>query len=142
MNNKPHRRVYEVLILTLLTLCILLGNKVDKLEKTNQMKPKLNNVKYYTPLDERLTIKPSEIEGLGLFAKEDLTVGEDLGISHVYDERFKNQFIRTPLGGFINHSDTPNLKAYTNADFRYIKTLRHIKAGEELTLRYNLYNVK
>jgi SET domain-containing protein len=142
MIDKSHKTVYKVLILILLILCILLGYKVDKLEKTNQMKPKLNNVKYYTPLDERLTIKPSEIEGLGLFAEEDIPVGDNLGVSHVYDERFKNKFIRTPLGGFINHSDTPNVKAYTNADFRYIKTLRHIKAGEELTLRYNLYNVE
>lgn len=99
-------------------------------------------LKYYKPLDDRLTIAPSSIDGLGLFAVEDIPVGENLGISHVYDERFKNKFIRTPLGGFINHSDTPNLKAYIDADFRYIKTLRHIKAGEELTLGYSLYNVK
>lgn len=98
--------------------------------------------KFYKPLDDRLTIKSSGIDGLGLFAEEEISVGEDLGISHVYDERFTNKFIRTPLGGFINHSDTPNLKAYLTADFRYIKTLRHIKAGEELTLEYNLYNVK
>ena len=139
MNNKPHKIVYKVLILTLLILCILLGNKLDKLEKTNKMESKS---KYYKPLDDRLTIKLSGIDGLGLFAEEEISVGENLGISHVYDERFKNQFIRTPLGGFINHSDTPNLKAYLTADFRYIKTLRHIKAGEELTLEYNLYNVK
>ena len=128
-----------MLIAILLILCILLGNKVDKLEKTNQME---SITKFYKPLDDRLTIKSSGIDGLGLFAEEEIAVGENLGVSHVYDERFKNQFIRTPLGGFINHSDTPNLKAYIDADFRYIKTLRHIKAGEELTLRYNLYNVE
>jgi len=139
MIEKPHKTVYQVLIVALLILCILLGNKLDKLKKTNPMELK---TKYYKPLDDRLTIKLSSINGLGLFAEEDLPVGENLGISHVYDERFKNQFIRTPLGGFINHSDTPNLKAHLTADFRYIKTLRHIKAGEELTLEYNLYNVK
>lgn len=139
MTDKPHKTVYEVLILILLILCILLGYKLDKLEKTNQMESK---PKYYKPLDDRLTIKSSGIDGLGLFAEEEIAVGENLGVSHVYDERFTNQFIRTPLGGFINHSDTPNLKAYIDSDFRYIKTLRHIKAGEELTLEYNLYNVK
>lgn len=139
MINKPHKIVYEVTIALLLVLCVLMGNKIDQLEKTNPMQPK---PKYYKPLDDRLTIKSSTIDGLGLFATEDISVGENLGISHVYDERFTNQFIRTPLGGFINHSDTPNLKAYIDADFRYIKTLRHIKAGEELTLEYNLYNVK
>ena len=139
MNNKPHKIVYEGTIVALLVLCVLLGDKLDKLEKSNQMEPK---TKYYKPLDDRLTIKTSTIDGLGLFALEDISVGDNLGISHVYDERFTNQFIRTPLGGFINHSDTPNLKAYINADFRYLKTLRHIKEGEELTLEYNLYNVK
>jgi len=139
MINKPHKVVYEVLIVILFILCILLGYKLDKLEKTNQME---SITKFYKPLDDRLTIKSSGIDGLGLFASEDISVGENLGVSHVYDERFTNQFIRTPLGGFINHSDTPNLKAYIDADFRYIKTLRHIKAGEELTLEYNLYNVK
>ena len=139
MINKPHKVVYEVLIVILLILCILLGYKLDKLEKTNQME---SITKFYKPLDDRLTIKSSGIDGLGLFAEEEISVGEDLGVSHVYDERFKNKFIRTPLGGFINHSDTPNIKAYIDADFRYIKTIRHIKAGEELTLEYNLYNVK
>ena len=139
MIDKPHKIVYEVTIALLLVLCILMGYKVEQLEKTNPMESK---PKYYKPLDDRLTIKASKIDGLGLFATEELPVGENLGISHVYDERFTNQFIRTPLGGFINHSDTPNLKAYIDADFRYIKTLRHIKAGEELTLEYNLYNVK
>ena len=139
MNNKPHKVVYEVLIVILLILCILLGYKLDKLEKTNQME---SITKFYKPLDDRLTIKSSGIDGLGLFAEEEISVGENLGVSHVYDERFKNKFIRTPLGGFINHSDTPNIKAYIDADFRYIKTIRHIKAGEELTLEYNLYNVK
>jgi len=139
MNNKPHKIVYEVTIVLLLVLCILMGYKIEQLEKTNHMESK---PKYYKPLDDRLTIKSSTIEGLGLFATEELPVGENLGVSHVYDERFTNQFIRTPLGGFINHSDTPNLKAHIDADFRYIKTLRHIKAGEELTLEYNLYNVK
>lgn len=139
MIDKPHKIVYEVLIVILLVLCILLGYKLDKLEKTNQME---SIRKFYKPLDDRLTIKSSGIDGLGLFAEEEIAVGENLGVSHVYDERFKNKFIRTPLGGFINHSDTPNLKAYIDADFRYIKTLRHIKEGEELTLEYNLYNVK
>ena len=139
MINKPHKVVYEVLIVILLILCILLGYKLDKLEKTNQME---SITKFYKPLDDRLTIKSSGIDGLGLFAEEEISVGENLGVSHVYDERFKNKFIRTPLGGFINHSDTPNIKAYIDADFRYIKTIRHIKAGEELTLEYNLYNVK
>lgn len=97
--------------------------------------------KYYKPLDSRLTIKPSNIDGLGLFAVTDIEAGEVLGISHVYDERFKDRFIRTPLGGFINHSEDPNLEAVIDGDYRYVKTIKDVEDGEELTLLYNLYNL-
>ena len=34
----------------------------------------------------------------------------DLGMTHVYDERFEDNYIRLPLGGFFNHSEKPNCK--------------------------------
>ena len=48
---------------------------------------------------------------------------------------------RTPLGGFLNHSDTPNCQKIEVDGRYYIQTLRDIKEGEELTLKYTLYNV-
>jgi len=134
--NKNTNRIYQALIVILLVLVILLGIKVDKLKNTMKIKSK-----YYKPLDSRVTIKPSNIEGLGLFAVTDIEEGEVLGISHVYDERFKDQFIRTPLGGFINHSKDPNLEATIDGDYRYVKTTKDIESGDELTLLYNLYNL-
>ena len=86
--NKNTNRIYQALIVILLVLVILLGIRVDKLKNTMKIKSK-----YYKPLDSRVTIKPSNIEGLGLFAVTDIEEGEVLGISHVYDERFKDQFI-------------------------------------------------
>ena len=105
----------------------------------------------YKPLPESLTIKQSGINGLGLFAKEGIAQGTNLGMTHV---KFDETIFRTPLGGFINHSgdancvkvelrmtnqDIPNLK------FDYEKwnliTIRDIKEGEELTIRYTFYNV-
>ena len=59
----------------------------------------------YKPLPDSLTIKTSGIEGLGLFAKKNIPKGTTLGISHM---KMNGMLIRTPLGGFINHSDTPN----------------------------------
>ena len=59
----------------------------------------------YTPLPKSLTIKQSKINGLGLFAKENIEQGTNLGTSHV---KLGEQIIRTPLGGFINHSNDPN----------------------------------
>ena len=59
--------------------------------------------------------------------------------------KFNGALLRTPLGGFINHSNTPNVvKVELKAD-QYKKwslvTLRDIKKEEELTIRYTFYNV-
>ena len=105
----------------------------------------------YKPLPESLTIKTSKVNGLGLFAKEKLTLGDNLGMSHL---KIGDTVFRTPLGGFINHANDPNcVKAelrMTNEDlqghqYTYKKwnliTIRDIEEGEELTLRYTFYNV-
>ena len=105
----------------------------------------------YKPLPESLTIQKSGINGLGLFAKEGIAQGTNLGMTHL---KLNGNIFRTPLGGFINHSNTANVVKVellmTNKDkpdlkFDYKKwnllTLRDIKKGEELTIRYTFYNV-
>lgn len=96
----------------------------------------------YKPLPESLTIKDSPIHGLGLFAKQDIVKGIELGITHVYDENFENNYIRTPLGGFINHSETPNCELFDLGRHYVVRTIKHIKRGEELTVKYRWYNPK
>ena len=32
-----------------------------------------------------------------------------IGVTHVRDEQFENKYIRTPLGGFYNHSNDPTV---------------------------------
>ena len=96
----------------------------------------------YRPLPKQVTIKQSEIEGLGLYSTESLYPGQYLGITHVANDRFENGYIRTPLGGFINHSDTPNCEVREDVDSNLMLfTLRQILPNEELTLKYNLYKV-
>ena len=96
----------------------------------------------YRPLPKQVTIKQSEIEGLGLYSTESLYPGQYLGITHVSNDRFENGYIRTPLGGFINHSDTPNCEVREDVDGNLMLfTLRPIPSNEELTLKYNLYKV-
>ena len=109
----------------------------------------------YKPLPKFLTIKKSPIEGLGLYATDDI--------------------IRTPLGGFYNHSNEPNVRRvisdnlpnlkcgdpiddsldmtkipdgkasrenlYPNVvgKYMFIVSIKDIKAGDELTANYNLY---
>ena len=68
----------------------------------------------------------------------------NLGITHITNTlagyHFDNDVIRTPLGGFINHSESPNCQVREHLGNLYLVTLRDIEAGEELTLRYTLYN--
>ncbi len=96
--------------------------------------------KYYMPLPDSLTIMKSEVHGLGLYAVSKIDAKVNLGISHIKDERFENSYSRTPLGGFFNHSETPNCEVIYDFDFIYLKTLVDIQPGEELTVHYTFYN--
>ncbi len=63
----------------------------------------------YRPLPDGLTIKNSPIEGLGLFTNIEIKKNTFIGITHIRDEQFDNKYIRTPLGGFYNHSNNPTV---------------------------------
>lgn len=95
----------------------------------------------YKPLPDYVTIRVSEIDGLGLFCVLPIQSGQSLGISHIHDTRFPNRYIRTPLGGFINHSDEPNCKTVDIDTYKYLTTTQDINPGEELTLKYTMYNL-
>lgn len=98
----------------------------------------------YKPLPQQLTIKKSKIDGLGLFALEKIEAGYELGITHRNIEPaalYGNDLIRTPLGGFLNHSDTPNCFIQRKGKAGTLYTIRPIKANEELTVYYTLYDV-
>jgi len=113
----------------------------------------------YTPLPSCLTIQKSEIHGLGLFATEDIPEGTNLGIAHVLiphaEEVFDQSYCRTPLGGFYNHSDSPNCEIkssikyfyHTSSHHRLVTTImelftkKDIKKSEEVTSKYILYKM-
>ncbi len=63
----------------------------------------------YRPLPDELTIKNSKIEGLGLFATVKIKKNSYIGLTHIRDELFEGKYIRTPLGGFYNHSKESNI---------------------------------
>ena len=96
-------------------------------------------LKQFKPIPSYLTIKKSTIHGLGLFATEEIKEGVELGISHVKDDRFLHGYIRTSLGGFFNHSSTPNCEAIYENDFIKIKTLSIVNSGDEITVDYALH---
>tara|TARA_Y100000034_G_scaffold61755_1_gene74977 strand:+ start:254 stop:574 length:321 start_codon:yes stop_codon:yes gene_type:complete len=105
----------------------------------------------YKPLPHGLFIEESSINGQGLYTNVKLERGSNLGISHI---QIGKELFRTPLGGFINHSDHPNctksMARITNANDLSLKTdykiwrlftLDDIKEGEELTLKYTFYKI-
>ena len=99
----------------------------------------------YRPLPKELRLGFSKIHDIGLFAKEKINRGQNLGVSHI---QIGKELFRTPLGGFINHSDDPNC---TKSVFRInngtsYKTWRlfaieDIESGDELTITYTFYKI-
>jgi|TARA_R100001530_G_scaffold16131_1_gene14261 SET domain-containing protein len=103
----------------------------------------------YRPLPEKLRLGFSNIHDLGIFAKEKIKAGANLGMSHL---KLGEKIIRTPLGGFLNHADDPNCSKtklrYTNEDisknkFNYVAwnliVIKDIQVDEELTVKYEWY---
>jgi len=79
---------------------------------------------------------------LGLHTLHPLKAGIYLGETHIWETK-RWTWIRTPLGGFINHSSNPNCFINTNIHYhdgqqRELYTVRPIEAGEELTVYYTV----
>jgi len=100
----------------------------------------------YKPLPKELRLGFSKIHDIGLFAKEDISKGTNFGMSHI---QVSDTIVRTPLGGFINHSEDNNCekaKLYFKSDKGdftkwNLVTIKDIKEGEELTLKYTFYDI-
>jgi quercetin dioxygenase-like cupin family protein len=71
-----------------------------------------------------VTVKPSPIEGLGVFSNKDFKQGELIAPARIGAKR-------TPAGRYTNHSMTPNAEAEI-----YLVAKENIKSGEEITLNY------
>ena len=85
----------------------------------------MQKVESYRPLPPELYIGTSSIEGNGLFTLKYLEKNKELGISHVKYSTgdFHSDFIRTPLGGFVNHDpENPNCVVYECGEFLKLKT--------------------
>jgi len=96
----------------------------------------------YKPLHAPLSLGKSKTHGHGIIATEDIKAGVYLGETHIW-EQIRSEWIRTPLGGFINHSEDPNCFICTNihyheGDQRELFAIKPIKKGEEITIYYTL----
>jgi len=100
----------------------------------------------YRPLPENVTIKKSPIEGLGLYAAKNIKVNSYLGLTHIKNKDFENSYIRTPLGGFYNHSNEPNVRRVVSDQLPKLKrgdqidkSLDASKVPDGKASRENLY---
>ena len=104
----------------------------------------------YNPLPENITIKSSPIHGLGVFTAIKLKKGTCLGVTHIKHSAFQDGWIRTPLGGFYNHSKIPNCKLETSYQgvhdqrmvTKHLVAIKDIKANQELTCTYTLWKIE
>ena len=107
--------------------------------------------KLYNPLPKGLTINISDIQGLGLFTNLFVKQGTNFGVSLM---NINGMLVRTPLGGFVNHSDKPNcikskvlMTSLDNPKLKFDYTAYHLVAlkditgGDELTVEYTFYNM-
>ena len=93
----------------------------------------------YKPLPDCVTIKPSLIHGLGLFKSSLCDIIQKntmVGITHISHKDFENGLIRTPLGGFINHSEYPNANIVKVNNYYYLLITENIEDGE-ITVNYS-----
>lgn len=94
----------------------------------------------WRPLPSNVTIHSSGIDGLGLFAVEDIPSSTDLGLARF---KYHDTLIRTALGSFTNHSEDPScvniakINSYGDEEYT-LWTLKDIKAGDELTVYYQM----
>ena len=89
----------------------------------------------YKPLPDNLELKNSPIHGYGVFATQPISQGDSLGMTHI----IAPELIRTPLGGYINHSMNPNCMRLQEGNRWYLTAISDIREGEEITLMYKGY---
>ena len=96
-------------------------------------------------INNSIVIKPSPLHGLGVFATKDLEPNTRLHKGHIFQDGIQ---IRSGYIGFYNYSEEPNCKLLISNTiinkkrFKYnvLTTIKPIKTGEELTLKYTWYN--
>lgn len=101
----------------------------------------MKKVQYnYSPTGKGdIEIKPSEIHGLGVFAKRALPNSFIIGETHVLVD---SDLIRTPIGGFINCSNTPNAELFQypklkRSNYYGVKLITNVEEGGEITINYS-----
>lgn len=94
----------------------------------------------YRPLPDGLYIADSVIDGQGVHTRILIPADTNLGLARI-ESVSGRALSRTPLGGFLNHSVTPNCFVTEPARLSGecdLVTLADVPAGTELTVKYRL----
>lgn len=74
-------------------------------------------------------VKPSTLQGNGVFALRDFAIGEEIGVARIDDKR-------TPIGRYTNHSPDPNSEGFLCDNCTIVKAIKPIKTDEEILCDY------
>ena len=81
------------------------------------------------PKGLKVTIMDSSIHGKGVFATEDITSGESVGLARIDKDR-------TPIGRYLNHSKVPNGEMIEHGKDVLLIAIHPINSGAEITVNY------
>lgn len=100
----------------------------------------------YKPLEDYLDVLDSSIHGKGLFATKSIKKGTVTRVSHVHIKyKDYSKLFRTPTGGFINHSEDPDVRIIshpgrhpdvTHYKFEFLRDIEVSSYPVELTINY------
>jgi len=88
--------------------------------------------KGYWNKEKGIKVKPSKIEGKGLFTNKDFLPTDIIGLAH------ENGQPVGIIGNYHNHSETPNAESVLIGNQRFLKPKRKLRKGEEITVDYRL----
>ena len=84
-------------------------------------------------LPSNLEIASSSINGVGVFALENIPMGTNLGAAQI---KTSSGYDVTELGRKHNHSYKPNCVNRLKNGIRYLYTKEDLQSGDELTIDY------
>ena len=89
-------------------------------------------------MTDKTTVKKSNIAGKGLFAKEDIKKGSEIGVAIKINPKRKGEakYSRTKVGRYINDSTNPNARLNSQNNKAVLIARRDIKKGEEILADY------
>lgn len=81
---------------------------------------------------QKWTVGPSDISGVGIIITKPIKKGELIGVSH---EKYP-EIQCTHLGRHYNHSDKPNAESKFEGSVRKLYALKDLEPGDEVTADY------